>query len=278
MLTLMLITKHPSVARHVHACGVQRIFVDMEILGKHERQGHLNTVISDHTLNDVASIRTAVPKAELMVRLNPLHTGSDREVDGAIEAGADFLMLPMFRSAEELARFSKIVNGRVGIIPLVETREAAGDIRRVVRVPGLYEVFLGLNDLHLSLGLKFMFELLANGTVDRISDVVQQAGLRFGFGGIARMGEGTLPGDLVLGEHVRLGSQSVILSRAFHKGLGEVELARSQRDDFWASVSAVRAFEHSLARRTPEQTLQDQFRLQSIVAEIVASRSQQEAA
>lgn len=40
----------------------------------------------------------------------------------------------------------------------------------------------------------------------------------FGFGGIARIGEGDLPSDYILGEHVRLGSTSVILSRTF-KGM-----------------------------------------------------------
>src|ERR1700755_3422757 len=110
----MLITKRPQVARHAHDCGEKRIFVDMEILGKQARQGHLNTVISDHTLEDVAGVRQAATAAELLVRVNPLHSGTRSEVDGAIAAGANLLMLPMFESAREVAAFSQIVAGRAG--------------------------------------------------------------------------------------------------------------------------------------------------------------------
>lgn len=273
MLTLMLITKRPQVARHAFECGVQRIFVDMETLGKHERQGHLNTVISDHTLEDVAAIRTAVPQAELMVRINPLHSGTKSEVDGAIAAGADRLMLPMFESAREVEKFSEIVAGRAGIIPLVETRGAAVDIARVARVRGLSEVFIGLNDLHLSLGLRFMFQLLTNGTVERLAAQIRETGVPFGFGGIARVGEGTLPARLVLGEHVRLRSQSVILSRAFHKGIEQID----RDDDFRDAVRAVRACEEALRFRSHEQLWSDQHQLRRIVDGIVGERTREAA-
>lgn len=48
----------------------------------------------------------------------------------------------------------------------------------------------------------------------------------FGFGGIARIGEGDLPSDNILGEHVRLGSTSVILSRTFKGVVGVDKNAR----------------------------------------------------
>lgn len=269
----MLITKRPQVARHAFECGVKRIFVDMEILGKHERQGHLSTVISDHTLDDVAAVRQAVPAAELMVRVNPLHSGTKAEVDGAIAAGANLLMLPMFETAGELMAFSRIVDGRVGIIPLVETRGAAVDIARVARVPGLHEVFIGLNDLHLSLGLKFMFQLLSNGTVERLVEQIREAGVPYGFGGIARVGEGMLPARLVLGEHVRLRSRSVILSRAFHKGNERID----QDDDFRNAIAAVRACVSSLADRSHEQIWSDRGELRRIVDDIVREKSREAA-
>lgn len=43
----------------------------------------------------------------------------------------------------------------------------------------------------------------------------------FGFGGIARIGDGLLPAEKILAEHVRLGSSSVILSRTFKGEVGE---------------------------------------------------------
>ena len=33
--------------------------VDLEHIGKHERQGHLNTLISSHTVDDVARVTSA---------------------------------------------------------------------------------------------------------------------------------------------------------------------------------------------------------------------------
>ena len=42
----------------------------------------------------------------------------------------------------------------------------------------------------------------------------------FGFGGIARIGDGLLPAEKILAEHVRLGSSSVILSRTFKGEVG----------------------------------------------------------
>lgn len=70
------------------------------------------------------------------------------------------------------------------------------------------------------MGLTFMFELLSDGLVEYIALKCNKAGKPFGFGGIARIGEGDLPSDNILGEHVRLGSSSVILSRTFKGVVG----------------------------------------------------------
>lgn len=53
-----------------------------------------------------------------------------------------------------------------------------------------------------------------------IANKCNKANIPFGFGGIARIGEGMLPSDYILGEHVRLGSTSVILSRTFKGVVG----------------------------------------------------------
>ena len=44
MLKLFYITKDPAVARIAQAAGVDRIFVDMEYIGKAQRQGGMDTV------------------------------------------------------------------------------------------------------------------------------------------------------------------------------------------------------------------------------------------
>ena len=66
-----------------------------------------------------------------------------------------------------------------------------------------------------SYGMKFMFELLADGTVEKLCRKIADKGLKYGFGGIARVGYGVLPAEYIIGEHYHLGSTSAILSRGF---------------------------------------------------------------
>lgn len=213
----LFITNNPDIAAYAVESGVDRIFIDLEIHGKESRQGHLSTVISRHRITDVPVVREAVPNAELLVRVNPWHEQSQEEIEAAIASGANLLMLPMFRSRDEVSRFSEVVNGRAGVVPLVETPEAMDELDAVSAIEGVSELYLGLNDLHLALGMKFMFQLLADGTVDRFASVANRAALDFGFGGIARVGAGELPAECIIREHARLGSTRVILSRAFHQ-------------------------------------------------------------
>lgn len=217
MMQLMMIVNQPDIARYVARHGVDRVFVDLEYIGKAARQGHLDTWMSRHAPEDISRVREAIGGTELLVRLNPWHAGSADEIEDALARGADLLMLPMFRETAELEAFCRKVRGRVPVIPLVETFEAFDRLPEVARVDGVGEVFIGLNDLHLSLGLRFMFEPLANGMLDRAAGQIREAGKPFGFGGVARVGEGLLPAERILGEHVRLGSTSVILSRTFHR-------------------------------------------------------------
>ena len=60
-----------------------------------------------------------------------------------------------------------------------------------------------------------MFQLLADGSVDKWSKIVRLKGIPFGFGGLASLNGGAVPGSMILKEHYRLGSSMVIISRAF---------------------------------------------------------------
>jgi len=150
-----MIVNQPAIAAHIAERGVGRMFVDLESLGKQARQGHLDIWMSARQLADVAAVRAAVGPAQLLVRLNPWNPGSPAEIDAAIAAGTDWLMLPMFRSLGELEAFCAAVAGRVPVIPLVETAEALALLHQLAQIPGVPEVYIGLNDLRLSLGLRF---------------------------------------------------------------------------------------------------------------------------
>lgn len=221
MLKLMYITNRPEIAQIAETAGADRIFVDMEYIGKTERQGGMDTVQSHHTVEDVARIRGAIGKAELMVRCNPIHratseySSSAEEIDGIVKNGADIIMLPYFKSATEVKTFIDLVGGRARTLPLVETPEAVESIDEILDLPGMDEIYIGLNDLSLGYHKKFMFELLADGTVEKLCFKFRQKGIPYGFGGIASVGKGLLPAEKVIREHYRLGSTSVILSRSF---------------------------------------------------------------
>lgn len=196
--------------------GVDRIFLDLEIIGKFERQGHLNTVISSsHNILDVKKISSIINRAQLLVRVNPIHCNSKREINRCIEDGADILMLPMFKTREEVEEFVGCVNKRARVCLLLETSEALCRIDDILEVSGVDEVYIGLNDLHLSMNLKFMFELLSGGIVEYIIEKLKSKNIPYGFGGIAPLNQGLISGEMVLKEHVRLGSSMVILSRSF---------------------------------------------------------------
>ena len=52
-LVLMYITNNPDVALIAEKYGVNRIWIDLETLGKEERQKGMNTVKSKHTVGDI---------------------------------------------------------------------------------------------------------------------------------------------------------------------------------------------------------------------------------
>lgn len=247
-LKLMYITNKPAVAEIAEQAGVDWIFLDMEFIGKDARQGGLDTVQNHHTVKDIENIKTAVKTAKVLVRVNPIHDAlpnypsSKDEIEASIKAGADILMLPFFKTVQEVKQFVRYVNGRAKTLLLMETVEAANLVDEILEVPGVNMIHLGLNDMHLELGMKFMFELLANGTVEKLGKKIEAKGIPFGFGGIATLDGGALPGSMVLKEHVRLGSSMVIVSRSFCNTDVVTDLKEVKRI-FDTGISGLRALE-----------------------------------
>lgn len=225
-LKLMYITNNPNIALIAERNGVDRIFIDMEYIGKAKRQFGTNSVLNHHTLAEARAIRKVLTKAELLVRVNPIHDAnpngegggycsSEEEIQGAVDSGADLVMLPYFKSVAEVERFLKAVHGQTRTMLLLETAEAANLIDEIASLDGADEIHIGLNDLSLSYHSKFMFEMLSNGTVERLCRHLKQIGKPYGFGGLASLGRGLVPAEMIIKEHYRLGSTGAILSRSF---------------------------------------------------------------
>jgi len=266
-LYLMILCDDAESAILAQNAGVDRVFYDLEYIGKAERQHGRNTVKSDNKLDGIPALRKVLTSSQLLVRTNPIHAYTKMEVDQAIEYGADILMLPMVMDQNDVEQYVNYVNGRAKVCIMIETAAAMARLDKILAVPGVDEVFIGLNDLHISMGLTFMFELLSDGLVEYIANKCNQVGMPFGFGGIARIGEGDLPSDNILGEHVRLGSTSVILSRTF-KGVVGVD-ANARPIDLKEEVDKVRSRVDAIDTWTAEQHEENRKRISDAVDKVV---------
>lgn len=104
-MILMFITNNIEVAQIAERAGVDRIFIDLETVGKQERQGGMDTVQSHHTVEDVRAMRAALRASELFVRVNPIYEGSEQEIHAVLAAGAQVIMLPYFKTRSRSLRF-----------------------------------------------------------------------------------------------------------------------------------------------------------------------------
>lgn len=242
MLQTILITNDIQVAHCCDTSGVDFVMVDLEINGKHQRQAHVNSFISTHTIEDIRTIRQVLNDSKLLVRINPLDYNSQEEIERVIAFGADVIMLPMARTVDEVKRFSSLVDGRTETMLLVETAAMFFRIESVAEMGLVDHVHLGLNDLHLDLKLDFMFEVLASPYVDSFADVMKKFGIPFGIGGVAQLNSGMLSSNSIIDQHARLGSNRVILSRGFKDALNGFATEEEQHRFLSTELNKIRDY------------------------------------
>lgn len=261
-MKLLYISNNIDEIKKVDKIGVDFIFIDLEINGKKERQGHLDTFISNHNIEDVKKVKSILRNSKLLVRINPINEKSKEEINKVVEYGADIVMLPMFKTKEEVEKFVSSINKRAKVCLLLETSEAFFRIDEILSVQGIDYIHIGLNDLHLSLGLDFMFECLAGDFMEHLVSKIAKKEIEFGIGGIARIGEGELPAEIILKEHIRLGSKMAILSRTFRDGSKELkkEIAKIKEE-----------YKKGLLLRK-EKLLENKNKMDKIVREIAFKR------
>lgn len=272
MLQLMYITNDPKIAKIASDSGVDRIFVDMEVLGKAERQKGLDTVQSSHKPEDIGRIRDAIgDRSEILARTDPINPHIEEQVEECIQFGADYLMLPMWKTASDLQRYVDAIASRSRFMPLLENEEARKNVEDALKVEEIDTMFIGLNDLHLSQKKTFMFELLSDGTVESLVQQIRPTGIPYGFGGIARPYTGLLPAELIIREHVYLGSTNVILSRSFCN----TDLITDKKEIemiFRDGVQEIRSVEEECNGWSDNQFLENRERIRYSVEQIVKKK------
>lgn len=269
-LKLMYITNDPEVALIAEKYGVDRIWIDLETLGKEERQKDMDTVKSEHTIEDIEKIKPLLSTSQMLVRVNPWNERSVEETNDVVNAGADIIMLPMWKDVDTVKNFLNCIDGRTKTTLLLETKEAVECIDEVLDLGGFDEIHIGLNDLHLSYGMTFMFELLADGTVDRLCSKFKEKGILYGFGGIAKLGAGLLPSEDVIMEHYRIGSTRAILSRSFcnANSIGDInEIDRL----FSKNMKVIKEYEEQLINISDVELEKNRENIKKIVKKIVKS-------
>lgn len=268
MLEYMYITNNPDIAQIIDELKVERVWIDLEVLGKEERQKNYDSVKSKHSIQDIVKIKPLLKNAKLQVRINPMNENSKDEIEQVIAAGCDYIMLPMYKTVEEVQQFLDIVQKRVKTILLLETKEAAEILDDVLSLEDVDEMHIGLNDLHLSMGKKFMFELLADGTVESLCNKMRIKGIPYGIGGIARLGQGTLPAEYIIAEHYKLGSTRAILSRSFCN-VDNFEEINQFKEHFDIGLKDIRQYEKNLLGENESFFESNSVNVKNIVNEIV---------
>jgi hypothetical protein len=266
-LLLMYITNNLDVALIAQKYGVERIWIDLETLGKEERQMGKDTVKSHHTISDISKIKPYLTTSEMLVRVNPWNDNSKDEIDKVIESGADIIMLPYWKTLDEVKLFINAVNGRCKTTLLLETKEAVKIVDDVLGYGGFDEIHIGLNDLHLSYGLDFMFELLTDGTVEMLCNKFAEKNLSYGFGGIARIGDGAVPAEKIILEHYRLGSTRAILSRSFCD-YSKIESILGVEEVFAENMKRLREYELFAASAKPDVYMKNKEELALAVSRV----------
>ena len=89
----------------------------------------MDTVISHNSIDDVKKLSAVLDRTELLVRVNSFYDGSREEINRVIDDGADIVMLPYFKTAEEVKGFTDCV-GKSKDMPSCGNARGGGALRR----------------------------------------------------------------------------------------------------------------------------------------------------
>jgi hypothetical protein len=254
MIDLVLFENDPEGASINLAAGISSFLIDTETLGKDLRQLGFDTEIRLGTLADLQSI-SAMPKATCWCRINRYGDHTRAEVQAAIRAGADVVLLPMVKTLVEIAGFLEIIDQQCQAAIMLETIEGAAIAQDIRSLP-VDHVFFGLNDFAISRGGGSIFKALVDGSVESVRQALPE--VSFGVGGLTDINRGfPIPSARILEELERLHCDFTLLRRSFRrdaKSAGAKPIVEGLRD-YWDRCS----------RRTDLQRSEDHEKLRAII-------------
>lgn len=217
--TLSLMTSDLGAAAAADAAGVDRIGIDLEIRGKEQRQRSRPSWMGGHSLVDLMAVGKVLQRAQLFVRVHPFALGGRDELDQAIDAGAQVVMLPMFHRAAQALEFVRYVGSRAKPVLLLETVSAADDLPALLTSDEDFEFHIGLNDLGISRGHVSPFAVLCDPLLEQLALRIRAANRTLAIGRVARPGQPDLPvaAESIVAHMVSLGATGSFLSQYFLK-------------------------------------------------------------
>jgi 2-keto-3-deoxy-L-rhamnonate aldolase RhmA len=255
---LLLFTADPHLARDAVNAGIDGIVIDWERRGKDRRQADADTEINRDTEDDLRAVRAATT-GRVLCRIDALGRHSDEQIDRALACGADEILLPMVRSAADVAAALDLVAGRCALGILVETVDAVRCVEELAVLP-VAHAYVGLNDLAIERGTPNIFTALVDGTVEHVCRAFAAARIPYGFGGLTVPGRGEpVPCRLLIAEMARLGCAFGFLRRSFRRDTLGAPLA--------PAVASMRAALAEASARAPLAVLRDTRELAAAVAD-----------
>ncbi len=203
-------------------------------------------------LDSVEDLRRLSERLELCVavRINGDQRDLSAEVQLALENGAQYIMLPMARNADDVSRFFDCIGGRAKTIVQIETTELLEELSDLRALEWDY-AFIGLLDLAHAMGTEWIWQLFEDGTVEAICKSLE--GRKVGVGGITIASGGEpVPFALLLGEMVRLNCALAFMRRCFKRDIGD--------RDFEREFGAIKALVRAAQSRGPEAVASDHAR------------------
>lgn len=200
---------------------VESYIVDLEKKGKSLRQQLYNTQISEHSIQDLKRVREITDK-NLICRVNPQNTINPTELSKVINLGADEILIPMVKYGDEIQRVLELVQGKVKVSIMLETKESLYNIEEFEAMP-LYRYYVGLNDLSIELNSKNLFKPLTEPYLKKIGGKTNK---KFGLAGLTHPNLGSpIPCRTLMRVMKQHKCSYAVLRRSFYRDSSEYSFA-----------------------------------------------------
>jgi hypothetical protein len=238
----------------LHEAGLRSFMVDHENRGKERRQFGADTEINAAPFSAIGPL-ARLGGVCVHCRIDAWSEGGENDVEVAVAEGAARIYLPMVVGRAEVEAFLRKVDGRAEAAILIETREAVENIDEFADLP-LDAVFVGLNDLAISRGEKFIFSSIRHGVVDRVRAALPE--VKLGFAGVTCVDKGhPIPCRLLMSELAALEADFSFMRRSFRADI----VGRSVPEE----LSRIADHWRTLRGRSPKQVLEDRAALHGLI-------------